>query len=249
MKYMENKKTFGAYVLQRRRELGMTQKELAEKLYVTESAVSKWERGLSYPDITILQNLCAVLQVTEHELLTGSEDTSRKVSEKLAQKYKKLTRNYRIVQYVLYGMILAGCGIGNLVSSHTLDWFFIAAAGVMMAASLTLVPALAALDPRFENYKLPLAFSSITFVYGRQKDFRISADGDRTSDTFASDLLSVSRRNLVSCSSSKCAFWPEPLHPAGSFISASFVRVDGRAEAVHVSADRNGVTAFSSVSL
>ena len=145
---MENKKTFGAYVLQRRRELGMTQKELAEKLYVTESAVSKWERGLSYPDITILQNLCAVLQVTEHELLTGSEDTSRKVSEKLAQKYKKLTRNYRIVQYVLYGMILAGCGIGNLVSSHTLDWFFIAAAGVMMAASLTLVPALAALDPR-----------------------------------------------------------------------------------------------------
>ena len=86
---MENKKTFGAYVLQRRRYLGMTQKELAEKLYVTESAVSKWERGLSYPDITILQNLCAVLQVTEHELLTGSEDTSRKVSEKLAQKYKK----------------------------------------------------------------------------------------------------------------------------------------------------------------
>ena len=43
---MENKKTFGAYVLQRRRELGMTQKELAEKLYVTESAVSKWREGV-----------------------------------------------------------------------------------------------------------------------------------------------------------------------------------------------------------
>ena len=160
---MENKKTFGAYILQRRRELGMTQKELAEKLYVTESAVSKWERGLSYPDITILQNLCAILQVTEHELLTGSEDTSRRVSEKLAQKYRKLTRNYRIIQYVIYGMILLGCGIGNLASSHTLDWFFIAAAGVLMAASLTLVPALAALDPRFDNYKLPLAFGSFTF--------------------------------------------------------------------------------------
>lgn len=160
---MENKKTFGAYILQRRRELGMTQKELAEKLYVTESAVSKWERGLSYPDITILQNLCAILQVTEHELLTGSEDTSRRVSEKLAQKYRKLTRNYRIIQYVIYGMVLLGCGIGNLASSHTLDWFFIAAAGVLMAASLTLVPALAALDPRFDNYKLPLAFGSFTF--------------------------------------------------------------------------------------
>lgn len=60
-------------------------------------------------------------------------------------------------------MILLGCGIGNLASSHTLDWFFIAAAGVLMAASLTLVPALAALDPRFDNYKLPLAFGSFTF--------------------------------------------------------------------------------------
>ena len=44
---MENKKTFGAYILKRRRELGMTQRELAERLYVTESAVSKWERGFS----------------------------------------------------------------------------------------------------------------------------------------------------------------------------------------------------------
>ena len=35
---MENKKTFGAYILKRRRELGMTQRELAERLYVTESA-------------------------------------------------------------------------------------------------------------------------------------------------------------------------------------------------------------------
>lgn len=45
---MENKKTFGAYILKRRRELGMTQRELAERLYVTESAVSKWERGVSH---------------------------------------------------------------------------------------------------------------------------------------------------------------------------------------------------------
>ena len=44
---MESKKTFGEYIRGRRRELGLTQKEFAEKLYVTESAVSKWERGLS----------------------------------------------------------------------------------------------------------------------------------------------------------------------------------------------------------
>ena len=40
-----NKKTFGMFILQRRRELGLTQKEFASRLFVTESAVSKWEHG------------------------------------------------------------------------------------------------------------------------------------------------------------------------------------------------------------
>ena len=44
----DKKKTFGAYILRRRKELGMTQKAFAEKLYVTESAVSKWERRMAY---------------------------------------------------------------------------------------------------------------------------------------------------------------------------------------------------------
>ena len=49
---MESKKRFGEYICRRRKELGMTQREFADKLYVTESAVSKWERGLSYPAVS-----------------------------------------------------------------------------------------------------------------------------------------------------------------------------------------------------
>ncbi len=45
---MESKQSFGAYILKRRKELGMTQKEFAEQLFVTDSAVSKWERGVSH---------------------------------------------------------------------------------------------------------------------------------------------------------------------------------------------------------
>ncbi len=142
---MEEKKTFGAFILRRRCELGMTQKEFAQKLYVTESAVSKWERGLSYPDITLLREICAVLEISEHELLTGDEDTERRASERLAAKYLKLARSFRRTQYVLYGATLIGCLIGNLCAQGRLDWFWIALAAVLTGASLTLLPAILSL--------------------------------------------------------------------------------------------------------
>ena len=159
---MESRKTFGAYICQRRRELGMTQKEFAQRLFVTDSAVSKWERGLSYPDITLLKSICGVLEISEYELLNGSEDTQRRNSERLADKYLRLTRSVRVAQYIVYGLILLGCAIGNLVGGHGLDWFFIALASVLVAASLTLVPALSALRPRLDRYKGPLTLACFT---------------------------------------------------------------------------------------
>ncbi len=153
---MENKKTLGAYIRQRRQELGLTQKEFAERLFVTESAVSKWERGLSYPDITLVREICAVLEVSEHELLTASEDTEARTIQGLARKYLRLVETYRRVQYILYGAILLGCAIGNLASRGRLDWFWIAAAAVMMAASLTLLPALV------ERHKYAAAIGGFT---------------------------------------------------------------------------------------
>lgn len=51
-----------------RKEKGMTQQQLAEKLYITDKAVSKWERGLSFPDITILKSLAEILELDVSEL-------------------------------------------------------------------------------------------------------------------------------------------------------------------------------------
>ena len=110
---MESKKTFGEYIRERRRAMGLTQREFAEKLYVTESAVSKWERGMSYPDVTLLRDICAVLGVTEHELLTASEDTERRSADRLAAQYRRLTRNYRAALYILFGAVLLGCAIAE----------------------------------------------------------------------------------------------------------------------------------------
>lgn len=66
-----NNEKFGEFVVQLRKEKGMTQKELAEKLYVSDKAVSKWERGLSLPDIALLQPMAETLGVSVTELLSG----------------------------------------------------------------------------------------------------------------------------------------------------------------------------------
>ena len=64
-----DKEKFGSFVAQLRKEKGLMQKELAEKLYVSDKAVSKWERGLSIPDVAILVPLAEILGVTVTELL------------------------------------------------------------------------------------------------------------------------------------------------------------------------------------
>lgn len=66
-----NKEKLGAFVQMLRKEQQMTQKELADKLCITDKAVSKWERGLSYPDISMLEPLSDALQVSVLELLQG----------------------------------------------------------------------------------------------------------------------------------------------------------------------------------
>ena len=59
---MTDKKTFGQFIKEKRICKNYSQKDLAELLYVTESAVSKWERGVTYPDITLISNICKVLE-------------------------------------------------------------------------------------------------------------------------------------------------------------------------------------------
>ena len=54
----------GTQIAQHRKSLGLTQKELAEKLHVTDKAVSKWERGINFPDLGIMEHLAEVLETT-----------------------------------------------------------------------------------------------------------------------------------------------------------------------------------------
>lgn len=71
---MDNIK-FGKFIKQLRSENHMTQKQLAEKLFITDKAVSKWERGLSMPDISLLESIAQIFGVTVSELLQGERET------------------------------------------------------------------------------------------------------------------------------------------------------------------------------
>lgn len=64
---------FGAFIQARRKELGLSQAGLAEKLYVTPKAVSRWERGVGFPDIKLLEPLADALDLTLIELMQSEK--------------------------------------------------------------------------------------------------------------------------------------------------------------------------------
>jgi transcriptional regulator with XRE-family HTH domain len=137
---MEEKTVFGQFILQKRKSLQMTQREFADKLFVTESAVSKWERGLSYPDITMVTPICKILGITEHELITASDDNAGRYIERQAKTLNRMKIGWQWTWMILYGLGIITCFIVNLAVAHTLSWFWIVLASVFMAFTLTNLP-------------------------------------------------------------------------------------------------------------
>ena len=132
---MTDKKTFGSYIKTKRLEKGFSQKELAKLLYVTEGAVSKWERGISYPDITLISDICRVLQISEHELITASNDESSRKITKEAKNFRIINHAWFWIPSCLYALALIICFICNLATQGTLSWFFIVLSALICAYS------------------------------------------------------------------------------------------------------------------
>lgn len=80
-----NPGTMGALIARLRKEKNMTQQELASRLQITDKAVSKWERGLSCPDISLLPQLAEILGVTVDDLVSDGMKTPSSVFGKLGR--------------------------------------------------------------------------------------------------------------------------------------------------------------------
>lgn len=135
-----NKESFAAYIAKKRKEVGLTQEELARRLFVTKSTVSKWERGVSYPDISLVCGVCRELSISEHEFFTACDDVAAMREQKDAKAYNDLLRNWRLFFAVCYLVAIAICFICNLAIFHTLSWFWIVLTALMLAWCCTNIP-------------------------------------------------------------------------------------------------------------
>ena len=79
---MMNQIKIGAFISERRKAKGWTQSQLAEKLEITDKAISKWETGRSMPDLSLFMPLCTLLDVTLNELFAGECIAEEKLKEK-----------------------------------------------------------------------------------------------------------------------------------------------------------------------
>ena len=105
-------KTMGMLIASLRKAQGMTQAELAERMQVTDKAVSKWERDLSCPDIQSLPKLAEVLQVSAEELLQGAVLSAAAAGKSVSW----LEKINSIVDVVLKAIVVA-MGIALIVCS------------------------------------------------------------------------------------------------------------------------------------
>lgn len=123
--------TMGEIISARRKELGMTQKELAAKLNVTDKAVSKWERGLAFPDISSIPQLAEVLEISVAELMDAqSEEKTEEAPMKEIFK-EMIDLIFKVIPVAMSVAVVALSLMGNLESD---SGFFMLGLGMFCLA-------------------------------------------------------------------------------------------------------------------
>lgn len=138
-----NQKDIGKFIAKCRKEKNLTQAQLAEKLNITDRAVSKWETGNSMPDSSIMLELCGILGITVNELLSGEEihmeNFENKADENLIALKRRDENNLskNVVISMIYSLtLLIGimvCIICDIALSGRLTWSLIPISSIVFA--------------------------------------------------------------------------------------------------------------------
>ncbi len=140
----------GAFITQCRKEKKLTQAQLAEKLNITDRAVSKWETGKSMPDSSIMLELCEILGITVNELLMGEREKRESYKEKGDEnldtidtiKKRKNRVGFKRLGAVIFSALLftamAVCFICDMAISGRLTWSLISAVSIVFGWAVCL---------------------------------------------------------------------------------------------------------------
>ena len=117
----------GKFIAERRKEINLTQTQLAEMLNITDRAVSKWERGKSLPDSSIMLELCAILKITANDLLSGEkinmENNNQNSEQLLLDMAAELEKKNKIIWSSMWAIMIVS--IIALIAGLFIAAFFI----------------------------------------------------------------------------------------------------------------------------
>lgn len=140
-----NQEKIGKFILELRKEKNMTQQELADRIGVTDRAISKWENGRGMPDLSLMKPLCKELGITINELISGERLDKKEYKDKLEENIintinysdKKIKKTKNIFKVIL---------------------------GILSIIFLTLVM-MFIIDVRRMNQNKPVVFSTWGYLY------------------------------------------------------------------------------------
>lgn len=172
-----NQADTGRFIADRRKEKGLTQAQLAERLNITDRAVSKWETGKSMPDSSIMLELCRILDISVNELLSGEkievENASQKADEALLELKRKDENNMSkntvisvIFTITMFTGIIVGC-ICDVAITGTLTWSLITLSAIV-SLSVFIIPFLYILSILVKNtavFRIGTPMSVFTLIY------------------------------------------------------------------------------------
>ena len=117
----------GKFIAECRKQKNLTQMQLAEKLGITDKAVSKWERGVAMPDSAIMLELCDILCISVNELLNGEkismENNNQKNEQLLLEMAKELERKNKTIWHSMW--VIMTVSITALIAGVFITTFLI----------------------------------------------------------------------------------------------------------------------------
>ena len=135
-----NQLKIGRFIAACRKQANLTQLQLADKLHITDKAISKWERGIAMPDTSIMLELCDILNISVNELLSGEriimENNNEKNQQLLLDMAKELERKNKTIwttMWVIMGVSMTALFAGIFLAAFLIPegvWQLVAVLGL-----------------------------------------------------------------------------------------------------------------------